>query len=86
MGGITPPVSAQGQTYVRGPRGTLIPAPATDLVTVPPVQETAPASDPVVVTPATQEGYRSASMQDIQRKLENPRAVLTTATTAAMKR
>lgn len=95
MGGITPPVSAQGQTYVRGPRGTLIPAPATDLVTVPPVQETvpestsvapvvvAPASDPVVVIPATQEGYRSASMQDIQRKLENPRAVLTTATTAA---
>lgn len=61
MGGMTPQVSAQGQTYVRGTRGTLIPAP-----------------EPVVTAPATQGGYQSASMQDIQRKLDNPRAVLNT--------
>lgn len=84
MGGMTPQVSAQGQTYVRGPRGTLIPAP--DQVIVPPVQESAPvapavatpAPEPVVTAPATQGGYQSASMQDIQRKLDNPRAVLNT--------
>ena len=84
MGGMTPQVSAQGQTYVRGPRGTLIPAP--DQATVPPVQESAPvapvvvtpAPEPVVTAPVTQGGYQSASMQDIQRKLDNPRAVLNT--------